>query len=68
MRTSGALRSMAFARPSGLVASAIDEFDKIEGVISTTVGYTGGNESDPDYQDVASGITGHAEAVDVLYA
>lgn len=42
-------------------------FDKLEGVISTTSGYTGGTAQNPTYEDVSSGITEHAEAVQVLY-
>jgi len=42
-------------------------YDKLEGVISTTVGYTGGTEESPSYEEVASGRTGHAEAVRVVF-
>ncbi len=42
-------------------------FRKIEGVNSTAVGYSGGDFRDPMYQDVCSGKTGHAEAVEVMY-
>ena len=42
-------------------------FDKLEGVVSTTSGYTGGRKSDPSYKEVVAGGTGHAEAVQVLY-
>src|SRR3954463_11504428 len=42
-------------------------FRQIKGVISTSVGYTGGSYNDPSYRDVCSGRTGHAEAVQVVY-
>ena len=42
-------------------------FDKLAGVISTTSGYTGGSAKNPTYEDVSSGVTKHAEAVQVLY-
>ncbi|MFQ5993304.1 MAG: peptide-methionine (S)-S-oxide reductase MsrA [Nitrospiraceae bacterium] len=42
-------------------------FDELEGVISTTVGYTGGHKKDPNYEEVSAGGTGHAEAVQVVY-
>ncbi|NHA13621.1 peptide-methionine (S)-S-oxide reductase MsrA [Thioalkalivibrio sp. XN279] len=42
-------------------------FDKLEGVLSTTSGYAGGPEPDPTYEQVARGLTGHAEVVQVVY-
>ena len=42
-------------------------FDKIDGVLATTSGYTGGSKVDPTYQEVSAGGTGHAEAVQVTY-
>jgi len=42
-------------------------FDKLDGVISTTVGYTGGHRKNPTYQEVSSGTTGHAEAIQIVY-
>jgi peptide-methionine (S)-S-oxide reductase len=42
-------------------------FDKTEGVISTTSGYTGGTKVNPTYQEVSAGTTGHFESVKVEY-
>ncbi|MBI2118789.1 MAG: peptide-methionine (S)-S-oxide reductase MsrA [Elusimicrobia bacterium] len=42
-------------------------FDKLKGVISTTVGYTGGTKTNPTYDEVCSGKTGHAEALEIIY-
>ncbi len=42
-------------------------FDDVEGVVSTTSGYTGGHKKNPTYQEVSAGGTGHAEAVQVAY-
>jgi len=42
-------------------------FDKLDGVISTISGYTGGTQPNPTYEQVSSGRTGHAEAVQVTY-
>ena len=42
-------------------------YDKLDGVIKTTVGYTGGHKKDPSYREVCSGTTGHTEAVEILY-
>jgi len=42
-------------------------FDKLDGVVSTTAGYAGGREVNPTYEEVASGRTGHAEAIQIVY-
>ena len=42
-------------------------FDKLDGVVSTTSGYTGGQAANPTYEAVSSGRTGHAEAVRIEY-
>ena len=42
-------------------------FDKLNGVISTISGYTGGTTPRPTYEQVSAGRTGHAEAVQVTF-
>jgi peptide-methionine (S)-S-oxide reductase len=42
-------------------------FRQIKGVISTSVGYSGGSYKNPSYRDVCTGRTGHAEVVEVIY-
>jgi peptide-methionine (S)-S-oxide reductase len=42
-------------------------FREIEGVVETSVGYTGGRTADPTYEHVCSDTTGHAEAVQVWF-
>lgn len=42
-------------------------FRKIQGVIDTAVGYSGGSTEAPSYQEVCGGDTGHTEVVQVTY-
>ena len=42
-------------------------FDTLDGVVATVVGYTGGRRTNPSHEDVTSGRTGHALAVQVRY-
>jgi len=43
------------------------DFDKVPGVLSTTSGYIGGKLANPSYEQVAAKLTGHAEAVEIVY-
>ena len=42
-------------------------YDKLDGVIATTSGYTGGHKDNPTYEEVSAGGTGHTEALEVTY-
>jgi peptide-methionine (S)-S-oxide reductase len=44
-----------------------DAFRQVKGVTSTAVGYIGGRTKDPNYKQVCSDGTGHAEAVEVEF-
>jgi peptide-methionine (S)-S-oxide reductase len=42
-------------------------FDTFPGVVSVTVGYTGGKRKNPTYEQVSAGGTGHAESIQIVY-
>src|SRR6202522_1369670 len=42
-------------------------FQHVKGVQSATSGYSGGTVKNPDYEEVSSGTTGHAESVEIVY-
>ncbi len=42
-------------------------FEELEGVLSVTSGYAGGSMKNPSYEDVSTGQTGHAEAIQIEY-
>ena len=45
----------------------VKPFNKYDGVLNVTIGYTGGSLKNPTYEQVCTGITGHYEAVEILY-
>lgn len=73
---SGAASQPAASQPSNLRKAAFgagcfwgvqDTFDQVKGVVSTTVGYSGGRTADPTYKEVCTDTTGHAETLLVEY-
>jgi len=42
-------------------------FEELEGVVSATSGYTGGQTKNPTYKEICTGNTGHAEALEIVY-
>ena len=42
-------------------------FDKLDGVISTTSGYTDGHQKNPTYKQVSAGGSGHTEAIEIVF-
>jgi peptide-methionine (S)-S-oxide reductase len=44
-----------------------EAFSEVPGVVTTAVGYMGGTLKNPSYKDVCTGLTGHAEVVQVTY-
>lgn len=42
-------------------------FEKLDGVQAVISGYIGGHQDNPNYKDVSRGVTGHLEAVQVIY-
>ncbi len=42
-------------------------FQEVEGVLEVTSGYSGGEDQQPTYEAVCTGLTGHAEVIEIVY-
>jgi len=61
-------KTMAIATfAAGCFWGVEDKFRRVKGVISTRVGYTGGNIKNPTYNLVCSDKTGHAESIEITF-
>jgi methionine-S-sulfoxide reductase len=45
----------------------VKPFDQMPGIQKVVSGYTGGTKENPTYEEVCSGLTGHVEAVQILF-
>jgi peptide-methionine (S)-S-oxide reductase len=59
------LKKATFA--AGCFWGVEEDFRKLEGVVDTEVGFMGGHYKNPEYEDVMSDTTGHAEVVQLVY-
>jgi len=60
------MKSIAYFA-TGCFWGAERRFWQMDGVIETNVGYMGGNRPNPNYEQVCTGVTGHAEIVKVEF-
>ena len=64
----GAEEDLSFATFAGGCFWCMEHpFDELDGVVDTTVGFSGGTVANPSYKQVSAGKTGHAEVVQVTY-
>lgn len=42
-------------------------FQRLKGVVSVVSGYTGGHRDEPTYEQVSTGVSGHAEAIQITF-
>ena len=64
-KNDNSLRTATFA--GGCFWCVESDFEKVDGVVEATSGYSGGDEENPTYGEVSAGKTGHTETVQVIY-
>ena len=67
MEQNTAIKTETATFASGCFWSKEYFFSRVEGVLSTKVGFTGGHEDNLSYQEVCTKTTGHAEAVEITF-
>jgi len=65
MEDANRYRRATFAAGSFWDAEAA--FRRLDGIVATRTGYTGGTLPEPTYEQVSKGTTGHAEAVEIIF-
>ncbi|MBX3324498.1 MAG: peptide-methionine (S)-S-oxide reductase MsrA [Nitrospira sp.] len=67
VETSGASQIAKAYFAGGCFWCMEEAFEKVDGVVSVVSGYMGGTVTNPTYEEVSAGRTGHAESVEVTY-
>jgi len=65
--TAAAIKTATATFAGGCFWCLESPFDKLDGVLSVTVGYSGGQTKNPTYEQVSAGGTGHAESVQIVF-
>ncbi|MGA2959139.1 MAG: peptide-methionine (S)-S-oxide reductase MsrA [Thermodesulfobacteriota bacterium] len=67
MESPGSVKTETATFAGGCFWCTQADFEKLPGIVKVVAGYTGGQKQNPAYEEVSSGTTGHAEAIQVYY-